>query len=79
MNILFAIKYVRSHSACNVPLILFKLFIKLLDRMHWTVTFFRGFFLLYKVQLPVTLIGQIGVKRLILVGYNTAVTKDTVI
>ena len=35
-------KYVRSHSVCIDPFILLELFFKLLNKILWIVTFFRG-------------------------------------
>ena len=76
MNRWFAIEYMCSHNMCNDPLILLELFIKLLDRMHCKIEPLHFSLIVQSV----TLIRQIGVNCLILVGYNTAVTnlKDTV-
>ena len=70
-----------AHRVCVVAhLYHYSLFLKLLDNMKWTVSFFIWFYLKVLsdyVQLPVTMVtlnGQIGANLLIFVGYiNTAV------
>ena len=80
MNRSFPIKHMCSHSLCSDPLMLLEFFFKVIRQNAVKHYIFKGFSLLmYNVQWPVSHIGQIGANGLILVGYDTAVTKDTVI